>query len=126
VARNDSVHSGPTLPPAPARVDPMINASAAAAPQQVSSRRIRRLVTLRYSHQTPRTTGGKPPFGGVENPTTDRWPARSLNRCRASTLAATKPIPESSLDRVLTVALVLGRGRRELVEESGSRQDIVP
>jgi hypothetical protein len=37
-----------------------------------------------------------------------------------------KPIPESSLDRVLTVALVLVRGRREVVEESGSRQDIVP
>jgi hypothetical protein len=37
-----------------------------------------------------------------------------------------KPIPESPLDRVLAVALVLVRGRREVAEESGSRQDIVP
>jgi hypothetical protein len=37
-----------------------------------------------------------------------------------------KPIPESPLDRPLTAALVLGRGCREVAEESGSHQDIVP
>jgi len=89
--------------------------------------RIRRPVTLRSSHQTPRTTGGKPPLGGSGEPHPGSVALpRSLNRRRASTLATMKPIPESPLDRVLTVALVLGRGRREVAEESGSRQDIVP
>jgi hypothetical protein len=37
-----------------------------------------------------------------------------------------KPILESPLDRALTMALVLDRGCREVLKESGSAQDIVP